>query len=131
MCYLFLTYSRWLLVHVNDSVIFLSVHPGIFVVQRSIQKFYLKAKDQSREHNKRQLQAGGVGLSDLYDDTDSIAFNMLVAPDSVIFINEYESVHNIVILFVCRQIMKCLGHVGLWQKNHTFAIKWTIRLVLD
>ena len=27
-----LTYSRWLLVHVNDSVMLLSVHPDIFVV---------------------------------------------------------------------------------------------------
>ena len=52
------------------------------------------AKGQSREHSNRQLQAGDGGLSDLYDDTDSIALYMLAAPDSVIFINEFESVQN-------------------------------------
>ena len=52
------------------------------------------AKDQSHENNNRQLQAGVGGLSDLYDDTDSNAFYMLAAPDSVIFNNEFESVQN-------------------------------------
>ena len=40
----------------------------------------------------RQLQAGGGGVSDLYGDTDSIALYMLAAPDSVIFILEFEGV---------------------------------------
>ena len=37
-------------------------------------------------------QTGGGGVSDLYDDTDSIALCMLAVPDSVIFINEFEGV---------------------------------------
>ena len=52
------------------------------------------AKDRSHEHSNRQLQAGGGSLSDLYDDTDSSALYILAAPDSVIFINEFESVQN-------------------------------------
>ena len=52
------------------------------------------ATDQSHEHSNRQLQAGGGGLSDLYDDTDYIALYMLLVPDSMIFINEFESVQN-------------------------------------
>ena len=74
----------------------LSVHSGIFFVQWSIHKFSLMAKDQSHEHNNRQVQAGGGGLSDLYDDTGSIALYLyvLVAPDSVIFIVAFESVQN-------------------------------------
>ena len=95
-------YSRWLPVHVNDLVMLPTVHPGIydefmkgdFVVQRSNHKFSLMAKDQSREHSNRQLQAGGGGLSDIYDDTDSIALYMLAGPDSVRLINTFESVQN-------------------------------------
>ena len=64
----------------------LSVHYVIFVVQRSSHKFSLMTMDQSHEHITRQLQARGGGLSDLYDDTDSIALYILAAPDSVIFI---------------------------------------------
>ena len=56
--------------------------------------FSLVAKDLSHEHNNRQLQAGDGGLSDLYDDTDYIALHMLLAPDSMIFINEFESGQN-------------------------------------
>ena len=52
------------------------------------------ATDQSHEHSNRQLQADGGGLSDQYDDTDYIALYMLVVPDSMIFINEFESVQN-------------------------------------
>ena len=44
----------------------LSVHSGIFVVQRSINKKFLMAKDQSHAHSNRQLEAGGGGVSDLY-----------------------------------------------------------------
>ena len=40
------------------------------------------------------VQAGGGCLSDLYDDTDSIALYMLAAPDLLTFINEFESVQN-------------------------------------
>ena len=52
------------------------------------------ATDQSHEHSNRQLQAGDGGLFDLHGDTDSIALYMLAAPDSAIFINEFESVQN-------------------------------------
>ena len=48
--------------------------------------FSLIAMYQFHEHINRQLQAGGGDLSDLYDDTDSIALYELAAPDSVIFI---------------------------------------------
>ena len=89
-------FSRWLLINVNGLGMWFSVHrpTGIFVVQRSIYTFYLVAKDQSHENSNRQLQVGGGGLSDLYDDTDSNAFYMLAEPDSVIFNNEFESVQN-------------------------------------
>ena len=48
----------------------------------------------AHEHSNQQLQAGGGGLSDLYDDIDSIALYILAADNSVIFINEFESVQN-------------------------------------
>ena len=44
-------FSRWLPNHVNDLVMWFSVHSDIFVVQWSIWKFYLI--DQSHEHSKR------------------------------------------------------------------------------
>ena len=40
------------------------------------------------------MQTGSGCLSDLYDDTDSIALYMLAAPDFLTFINEFESVQN-------------------------------------
>ena len=52
--------------------------------------FNLMATDQSHEHSNRQLQAGDGGLFDLHGDTDSIALYMLAAPDSAIFLNEFE-----------------------------------------
>ena len=60
----------------------------------SIYKFSLIAMYQFHEHINRQLQAGGGDSSDLYDNTDSIALYVLAAPDSVIFIKEFESVQN-------------------------------------
>ena len=71
-----------------------SVHFGILAVQRSIYKLSLMDKIQSHEHSNRQLQTGGGGLSDPYDDTDSSALYKLAAPDSVIFNIEFESVQN-------------------------------------
>ena len=50
--------------------------------------------DQSHEHSNWWLQAGGGCLSDLYDDTDSIALYMLAAPDFLTFIIELESAQN-------------------------------------
>ena len=44
-------FSRWLPNHVNNLVMWFSVHSDIFVVQRSIYKFYLM--DQSHEHSYR------------------------------------------------------------------------------
>ena len=44
-------FSRWLPNHVNDLVMWFSVHSDIFVVQRSIYNFYLM--DQSHEHSNR------------------------------------------------------------------------------
>ena len=44
-------FSRWLRNHVNDLVMWFSVHSDIFVVQRSIYKFYLM--DQSDEHSNQ------------------------------------------------------------------------------
>ena len=44
-------FSRWLPNHVNNLVMWSSVHSDIFVVQRSIYKFYLM--DQSHEHSYR------------------------------------------------------------------------------
>ena len=48
----------------------------------------------AHEHSNQQFQAGGGGLLDLYDDIDSIALYILAADNSVIFINEIESVLN-------------------------------------
>ena len=50
---------------------------GNFVVLRSHRKFSLMAKDQSHEHSNKKLQAGAGGLSDMYDDADAIALNVL------------------------------------------------------
>ena len=48
-----------------------------------------------------------------------------------VFSNGYFESSNMVarghISLVCRQILKCLGHISLWQKFQTFAMKWTIR----
>ena len=44
-------FSRWLPNHVNNLVMWFSVHSDISVVQRSIYKFYLM--DQSHEHSYR------------------------------------------------------------------------------
>ena len=44
-------FFRWLSNHVNDLVMWFSVHFDIFVVQRSIHQFYLM--DQSHEHINR------------------------------------------------------------------------------
>ena len=53
------------------------------------------AKDQSHEHSNRKLQAGGGGLSDLYDDADAIALYMLAGSDSVRLIDEFETVQTL------------------------------------
>ncbi len=100
-------YSRWVHIHVKDMVELPVKHPGVyeefkkgnFVVQRSHHKFSLMAKDQSHEHSNRKLQAGAGGLSDMYDDEDAIALNMLAGPDSVRLIDQFESVQT-----VCRPI---------------------------
>ena len=44
-------FSRWLPNHVNDLVMWFSVHSDIFVVQRSFYNFYLM--DHSDEHSNR------------------------------------------------------------------------------
>ena len=75
-------------------------HPGVyeefkkghFVVQRSRHKFSLIAKDQSHEQSHKKLQAGGGGLSDMYDDANAFALYMLAGPDSVRLIDQFESV---------------------------------------
>ena len=44
-------FSGWLPNHVNDLMMWFTVHPDIFVVQRSIYTFYLM--DQSHENSNR------------------------------------------------------------------------------
>lgn len=96
-------YARWLPVHVKDLVELPEKHPevyrefkdGNFVVQRSCHKFSLIAKDQSHEQSNKKLQAGGGGLSDMYDDPDSIALYMLAGPDTVRLLEEFESVQSL------------------------------------
>ena len=64
----------------------------IFVVQRSIYNFFFDGSVSWTQQSV--VQAGGGCLSDLYDDTDSIALYMLAVPDFLTFINEFESVQN-------------------------------------
>ena len=93
-------YARWVPVHVKDLVELPVKHPevyaefmkGNFVVQRSHHKFSLIAKDQSHEQSNKKLQAGGGGLSDMYDDSGAIALYMLAGPESVRLIDQFESV---------------------------------------
>ena len=86
-------FSRWLPNHVNDLVMWFSVHFDIFVVQRSIDKFYLM--DQSHEHSNRYYKVVVVAYQICMTiSTDYIALYMLAAPDFLTFINEFESVQN-------------------------------------
>ena len=93
-------YARWIPVHVKDLVELPVKHPevyeeymtGHFVVQRSHHKFSLIAKYQSHEQSNTKLQAGGGGLSDMYNDAGAITFYMLAGPESMRFIDQFESV---------------------------------------
>ena len=70
-----------------------SVHFDIFVVQRSIYKFYLM--DQSHEHSNRYYKLVVVAYQICMTiSTDYIALYMLAAPDFLTFINEFVSVQN-------------------------------------
>ena len=66
---------------------------GNFVVQRSEHKFSCMGKDQSHEQSNKKLQSAG-GLSDLYDEPDTLALYMLSTPDMLRIIEEFELVLN-------------------------------------
>ena len=98
-------YASWLPIHIKDLVelpvkhrtVYEEFKKGSFLVQRPTHKFSLMVKDQWHEHSNRKLQAGGGGLSDMYDDTDMITLYMLAGPDSVKLTDEFERVqvlHN-------------------------------------
>lgn len=93
-------YTRWVPIHVKDLVELPVKHPGVceefkkgnIVVQCSHHKFSLIAKNQSHAQSNKKLQAGGGGLSDMYDDAGAITLYMLAGSDSVRLIDQFESV---------------------------------------
>ena len=94
-----INYARWVPVHIRDLMQLEDTHPdvfhefveGNFGVQRSQHKFSLIGKDQSHEQSNKTLQSSG-GLSDLYDDQETLAVYMLSTPDSLRIVDEFESV---------------------------------------
>jgi len=94
-------YARWLPVHVRDMVVLAEKHPevhaefmkGNFVVQKSVRKFSLVAKDQAHEQSNKGLQAHG-GAVGLYENLEALTLFMLAGPDCARIVEEFEAVHD-------------------------------------
>ena len=92
-------YTRWLPVHVHDTVRLSESHPevhgeflkGNVVVQRTSHKFSLFGKDQSHEQLNTLLQAHSDDVG-LYDNPEALTLFMLAGPECSRCIAEFETV---------------------------------------